>query len=127
MAGVAEQRGRIALVASAVLVAVLAALVLPSHAARTHRLSNATALTDVTNAGAALQDLRANTNLEVTIVGPALLPGRMGARVSPGTTLFVKRSAEGHTYVRGSHTNGSVVYYLVNGKVYAQDMGTADE
>jgi len=86
------------------------------------KVLNTVAMTDVANAGKALEAVPDSTQYELTVTGPGAIPGIPGASVSKGTTLFLRRSLQGgdyDVYVRGTHVGGSTTYYFQNGTLYA--------
>jgi len=86
------------------------------------KVFNIVAMTDVVNTARAVEAIADGRQFELTVSGPGLIPGLPAARISKGTTLFVRRLLEGNNYtlyIRGVHSSGSIVYYFQDGTLYA--------
>lgn len=105
------------------LIGILTAAAVPAYSRIRQRAFDATALTDVVNAGRAVAVLDDSRAFSVTVRGPAAIRPLPGPRVSPGTTLVITRRVARNgaiTYqVRGSHRRGSSMFYFEDGRVYA--------
>lgn len=104
--------------------ATLTALAIPAYSRVRQRFYDATALSDVLNAGKALAAMDGTTSLSLTVLGPGAIPNLPGPRVSKGTKLTLSRSVERGTptfLAQGSNTNGTGATYFFdqNGKIYA--------
>ncbi|MFI5365221.1 MAG: prepilin-type N-terminal cleavage/methylation domain-containing protein [Candidatus Binatia bacterium] len=105
------------------IVLVLAALALPAYHVFRQQSYDSTALSDVVNAGHALEGLDGNDTFSVTVTGPGPIPGLPGPQVSNGTTLFLRRLQQGNGYsslVQGSHRSGTLTFYFQDGALSAQ-------
>jgi prepilin-type N-terminal cleavage/methylation domain-containing protein len=105
------------------IVLVLAALALPAYQVFRQQSYDGTALSDVVNAGRALEGLDSNDAFSVTVTGPGPIPGLPGPQVSNGTTLFLRRLQQGNNYsslVQGSHRSGTLTFYFQDGALSAQ-------
>ncbi|MBI3784337.1 MAG: type II secretion system protein [Deltaproteobacteria bacterium] len=86
------------------------------------RVLNTVAMTDVANVAKAMEAISDSAQFEMTVTGPGPVPSVPGARVSKGTTLFLRRLLQGRdydVYIRGTYQGGSVTYYFQNGTLYA--------
>lgn len=111
------------------IVAILAALAVPSYNRIKQRFYDTTALSDVVNAGKALAGTDSKTAFSQTVLGPGPIKSLPGPYVSKGTTLLVQRTISRDGAVtflaRGSHQKGSGATYFIDnkGKVYATGAG----
>lgn len=107
------------------IVAILAALAVPSYNRIKQRFYDATALSDVVNAGKALAGTDSKTSFSQTVRGPGAIKALPGPYVSRGTTLLVQRTVAKNGSVtflaRASHQKGTGATYFVDdkGRVYA--------
>jgi prepilin-type N-terminal cleavage/methylation domain-containing protein len=106
------------------IVAILAALAVPAYAKLRERIYDATALSDVINAGKAIVADDHVDSFATMITGPRPVRELPGVVVSAGTQLLVFRIRTGpnsaYYMVGGSHRNGSGAwYYFTNGHLYA--------
>jgi type IV pilus assembly protein PilE len=107
-------------------VAVLAALAVPSYSRFRQRFYDATALSDVVHAGQALAGSDSRTSFSRTVRGPGAIPPLPGPYVSRGTTLFVRRTVAANGTVtflaQGTHQRGTGAIYFVDqrGRVWAR-------
>ena len=113
----------IELMVVAAMVAVLVALAVPAYRTFRQQSYDSTALSDVINAGHALESLDGSSTFSVTVTGPGSIPGLPGPQVSSGTTLFVRRLQEAGGYsslVEGSNRRGTLTFYFQDGALSAQ-------
>jgi prepilin-type N-terminal cleavage/methylation domain-containing protein len=113
------------LLVSVALVGILAAMAVPAYSKTRQRFYDATALSDVTNAGKALEALDSRTGFNVSVTGPGLIRQLPGPRVSRNVTLTIRRTVARNgraTYqVTGSHRSGTgATFIFTGGKVYAK-------
>jgi prepilin-type N-terminal cleavage/methylation domain-containing protein len=97
------------------IITILTTLGMQSYRTLQHLVFDRTALSDVVNAGKALEVLDGTSTFAFTITGPAPIPPLPGQSVSRGTVLYVQRSRVGagySWYVRGSHHSGTTTYYF---------------
>lgn len=108
------------------IIAILAALAVPSYSRMRQRFYDATALSDTVNAGKALAGMDGAATFSQTVLGPGAVPSLPGPRVSRGTTLFVSRTINKDgtvTYLaQGSHANGTgaTFFFDNSGRAYAK-------
>jgi prepilin-type N-terminal cleavage/methylation domain-containing protein len=106
------------------IVGVLAGIAVPTYQRLRQRFFDATALTDVMNAGKAVAAMDSAASFTVTVRGPARIRQIPGPLVSRGTTLTITRRVRRGvvTYqVRGTHQSGTgATFYFDNGSVYAR-------
>jgi type IV pilus assembly protein PilE len=126
-----DQRGftLVELLTALAIVAILSAMAVPSYATLRKRFYDATAMSDVVNAGKAVEGLDSNAAFTVTVAGPGEIKGLPGPRVSKGTTLTVTRSVASNgtaTYtVTGSHSQGTGASYTFSGgKLFLKSAST---
>ena len=99
---------------------------MPSYSKMRQRFFDATALSDVANAGKALAGMDGTAAFSLTVLGPGPVKSLPGPYVSKGTTLLVSRTVARNgtvTYLaRGSHAKGTgATYFFDNsGRVYAK-------
>ncbi len=106
------------------IILVLAALAVPAYHMFRQQSYDSTALSDVVNAGHALEGLDNSETFSVTVTGPGSIPGLPGPQVSSGTTLFLRRlQQQGTGYsslVQGAHRSGTLTFYFQDGALSAQ-------
>jgi hypothetical protein len=107
--------------AIAVVAATLAGLLVLSRQVAKQRAFDEVVFNDVLSVLKALDKLEDGTVLDLTIRGPGTVPGLPGSFVSEGSTLHVRRSPKGETYVRGAHDHGSLAYRFHDGSLYAAE------
>jgi type IV pilus assembly protein PilA len=107
------------------IVGILSAMAVPAYSKLRQRFYDATALSDVANAGKAVEALDSTAAFAVTVTGPGAIKQLPGPRVSKGVILIVTRSVASNgrpTYqVTGTHSSGTgATYIFTGGKVYAR-------
>jgi Tfp pilus assembly protein PilE len=104
-------------------IGVLIAIAIPCYVLARQRSCDATALSDVINAGKAMETLDPRTPaFAQTVLGPGELRSVPGASVSKGTTLFVRYGREDGQpsyIVRAVHRCGRATFFYANGRPYA--------
>lgn len=106
------------------IIAILAALAVPSYSKMRQRFYDATALVDVANAGRALAGTDGPATFTQTVLGPGQFTTLPGPFVSKGTSVTVTRTVAANgtvTYLaQGTHTKGTgAIYYFDNsGRMY---------
>ncbi|MBI4518991.1 MAG: type II secretion system protein [Deltaproteobacteria bacterium] len=120
--GSARGYSLIELLVATAIVMILARLAVPVWTLIRQRGFDRAALSDVVNAGKALEAVDGTLTFSRTVVGPAAIPNLPGPRVSKGATLLVQRTKVGakyNWYVRGKHGKGTITYYFQNGALTA--------
>jgi prepilin-type N-terminal cleavage/methylation domain-containing protein len=124
---ITDQRGfsLIELLVTVGIIGILSAMAVPAYSKLRQRFFDATALSDVTNAGKAVVGMDSSTSFAVTMLGPGAIKQLPGPRVSKGVTLTVTRTVGRNgqaTYqVTGTHSSGTgATYIFTGGKVYAK-------
>jgi type IV pilus assembly protein PilE len=114
----------IELMVTMAIIGILSAMAMPSYATLRKRFYDATALSDVENAGKAMEALDTKDVFTISVLGPAAIKQLPGPRVSKGTTLTLTRAADKNgnfTYqISGTSSGGTGATYIFSGgRIYA--------
>ncbi|MBI1816407.1 MAG: prepilin-type N-terminal cleavage/methylation domain-containing protein [Deltaproteobacteria bacterium] len=104
------------------IVGILAKMSVLSYSVMRQRAFDRAALSDVLNAGKALEGLDSKATFSTTVIGPANIPNLPGPRVSAGTTLTVTRQLTKNAYVvtaKGSNKRGTLTFTFQNNRLTA--------
>lgn len=107
------------------IIGILSAMAVPAYSKVRERFFDARALSDVANAGRAIEAMDSKTSFNVSMRGPGAIKQLPGPRISKGVTLTVRRTVAPNgrvTYrVTGKHGSGTgALYIFTGGKVFAQ-------
>lgn len=117
------------LLTAVMVIGIIASAAVPAYSRLRQRVYDATALSDVINAGRAVAAMDGTRAFTVVVRGPGQVRQAPGVRVSRDTTLVItRRRGRGGTFtyqVTGIHRLGTgSTFYFENGRVYARGRAT---